>query len=96
MFFHSLLTSQPLARFGHRPDFSEWFYWNAAGFRRVVEFAGFKVSAVSPYLYDRKGSGVNAREVPLWTRFRYAFLRAACSLAVRAEPSVGLSSIPRK
>ena len=85
LYFHSLLSGQPLARFGHRKAFSEWWYFNAEGLKRVVEFAGFEVGAVSPYLFYRKGPGVRASEVPLWTRFRYAFLRAACSLAVRGD-----------
>ncbi|HXV98076.1 MAG TPA: class I SAM-dependent methyltransferase [Anaerolineae bacterium] len=87
MFFRSVFSREPLARFGARRDFSEWFYFNAAGLRRVVEFAGFGVAASSPFLYYRRGPGVKLSELSLWTILKYTLGRAACSLAVRGEVS---------
>lgn len=85
MFFRSLFSRAPLAQFGARRDFDEWFYFNAAGLQRVVEFAGFRVVAVSPFLYYRRGSGVKLSELSLGTILKYTFGGAACSLAVRGE-----------
>jgi hypothetical protein len=89
MFFHSLFSREPLARFGARRDFDEWFYFNAPGLQRVVEFAGFRIAATSPFLYYRRGPGVKLSDLSLWTILRYTLGRAACSLAVRGEVSPG-------
>ena len=94
LYFHSLLTDQPLARFGHRRDFSEWWYFNAAGLKRAVEFSGFRVGRASPYLYYRRGPGVKSGELSLRTRFRSAFLRGACSLAVRGDVQTARRGCP--
>jgi hypothetical protein len=48
--------------------------------------AGFRVSATSPFLDDRRGPGVKLSDLSLGTMLRYALDRAACSLAVRGEP----------
>lgn len=85
LFFRSLFSRAPLAQFGARRDFDEWFYFNAAGLQRVVEFAGFRVAGVSPFLYYRRGPGVKLSELSLGTILKYTFGGAACSLAVRGE-----------
>jgi tRNA (mo5U34)-methyltransferase len=87
MFFRSLFSREPLARFGARRNFDEWFYFNAAGLQRVVEFAGFRVAATSSFLYYRRGPGVKLSDLSLRTILRYTLARAACSLAVRGEVS---------
>jgi hypothetical protein len=85
MFFRSIFSREPLARFGARRSFSEWFYFNAVGLQRVVEFAGFRVAGASPFLYYRRGPGVKLSDLSLWTILKYTLGRAACSLAVRGE-----------
>jgi tRNA (mo5U34)-methyltransferase len=85
MFFRSLFSREPLARFGARPNFDEWFYFNAAGLQRVVEFAGFRVAGLSPFLHYHRGPGVKLFDLSLWTILKYTLGRAACSLAVRGE-----------
>jgi tRNA (mo5U34)-methyltransferase len=85
MFFHSIFSREPLARFGARRNFSEWFYFNQAGLQRVVEFAGFRVTATSPFLYYRRGPGVKLTDLSLGTILKYTLGRAACSVAVKGE-----------
>jgi hypothetical protein len=70
---------------GARRGYDDWFYFNAAGLRRVVELAGFRMAAESGFVYYRPGPGVRVAALPLQTRLRYAVGRAACSLAVRGE-----------
>lgn len=85
LFFRSLLSRAPLAMVGARRDYDDWCYFNAAGLRRVVALAGFRVTADSGFVYYRPGPGVKVAELPLTTRLRYALGGAACSLAVRGE-----------
>src|SRR5262245_65914223 len=45
--------------------------YNAAGLRRAVEFAGFRVIATSPFLDYWRGPGVQLSDLPLGTMLRY-------------------------
>jgi tRNA (mo5U34)-methyltransferase len=85
MYFRSLLSREPLARFAARPGYMDWFTFNAAGLRRIVELAGFRVVSSSPFLYYRAGPGVKQADISLRTKLKYSLGRAACSLAVRGE-----------
>jgi tRNA (mo5U34)-methyltransferase len=83
LYFRSVFSRAPLAEVGARRGHDDWHYFNAAGLRRVVELAGFRVSGDSGFVYYRPGPGVKAADLPLGTRLRYGLGRAACSLAVR-------------
>jgi tRNA (mo5U34)-methyltransferase len=89
MFYRSLLFREPLASIGARRDFDDYFYFNAAGLRRVVELAGFRVASASPFLYYRRGPAVKLSDLSLTTILKYSIGRAACSLAVRGEVNDG-------
>jgi tRNA (mo5U34)-methyltransferase len=89
LFYRSLLFREPLATIGARRDFDDYFYFNAAGLRRVVELAGFQVVDVSPFLYYRRGPAVKLSDLSLATILKYALGRAACSLAVRGDVNDG-------
>jgi tRNA (mo5U34)-methyltransferase len=88
LFYRSLLFRDPLGTIGARRDFDDYFYFNATGLRRVVELAGFRVTATSPFLYYRRGPGVKRSDLSLRTLLKYTLGRAACSLAVRGEVAV--------
>lgn len=89
LFYRSLLFREPLATIGARRGFDDYFYFNAAGLRRVVELAGFRVADASPFLYYRRGPAVRLSNLSLTTILKYTIGRAACSLAVRGEASDG-------
>jgi len=85
LYFRSLLSRQPSATIGARRDYDDYFYFNAAGLERVVELAGFRVAAVSPFLYYHRGPAVKLSDLSLATILQYSIGRAACSLAVRGD-----------
>jgi tRNA (mo5U34)-methyltransferase len=83
LFYRSLWMRDPVATVGARRDYDDYFYFNAAGLRRVVEMAGFHVAGVSPFVYYRRGPAVKLSDLSLATILKYSLGRAACSLAVR-------------
>jgi hypothetical protein len=85
LYFRSLLSRAPLAEVAARRGYDDWFYFNAAGLRRVVELAGFRLAADSGFVYYRPGPGVKPAEISVGTRLRFGLGRAACSLAVCGE-----------
>lgn len=69
LFWQSLLNWSPLAYVGHRRPYQDFWYFNAAGLRRMVELAGFRVAGDSGFVHFRAGPGVTpaaGTQLRLW------------------------------
>jgi tRNA (mo5U34)-methyltransferase len=82
LFWRSLLSRAPLATVGARREYQDWWYFNAAGLRRVVELAGFRLAADSGFVYYQPGP---AATPDLLMRLKMKLSGGACSLAVRGD-----------
>jgi tRNA (mo5U34)-methyltransferase len=79
------LLPRPLARVAARPGYAEWFVFNRAGFRRLLEVAGFAVEAESRFLRDPPGPAVVPSDLPWALRARHALGLAGVALALRGR-----------
>ncbi len=89
LYFRSLLMRDPIGTVGARRDYHDYFYFNAAGLKRVVELARFHIAAISPFLDYHRGPAVKLSDLSLAPILKYTLGRASCSLAVRGTTAIG-------
>ncbi|MCC7361331.1 MAG: methyltransferase domain-containing protein [Anaerolineales bacterium] len=82
LFWQSLFNWSPVAYVGHRRQAQDWWFFNAAGLRRVVELAGFQVAGDSGFVHFRAGPGVTP---DAGTKLRLWLTGGTASLAVRGD-----------